>query len=260
MSDVPEGLAPADDADLGAINPDEPELETEAEPDEPVAGDEEEGEPGIADEEQPPPANTRRGREYRLAEKARKLEQELAEARGFRQAVEQQRVAQPQPQIDQQAQLRALQERWSQMAPADAMIEMYQYGQQQFQQALQVQQYQTNDRIDRQAYDAAAARSPVHQKHQPEVERLLADERARGNYAITRENILIHLLGQEALRRTSQVAPRQRAAAGARVAAQQTRPGGARSDGGSGGRRPADSTPERDAELINEFFNSGGRL
>jgi len=244
------------------------ELETE-EGVEPEEGDEildasEEEEPPEEDEP-PPPEAARPGRAatriQRLTERAEKAEREAAEARGYRQALERQPAAPP---IDyaaqQRAQLAQMQQRWAEMAPADAIVEALQFGQQQQQQALLFQQVQINDRIDKDKYDSAARSSRLHQRYQPEVERIFQAERARGNYVVTREDILYREAGREAIERANRAAPGQRRAAAGRVAGQQARPTNARGDGASGSRRPAPGTPEDDDRLIEEFFQGGGRL
>ena len=196
------------------------------------------------EEDQPPPEAAKPGRAatriQRLQQERDEARREAAEARGYRQALESRPATPP---IDyaaqQRAQLAQWQQRWAEMAPADAIIEALQFGQQQQQQALAYQQIQITDRIDKDRYDSAARQSPVYKRHQTEVERIFAGERARNNLVVTREDILKHILGTQAIENASRTAPAQRRAAAARVAGQQARPTNARGDGAAGSRRPA---------------------
>lgn len=269
MSDLPEDANPGDEElDLG-------EVDEEAEGD---AGqeDEEHADDGGSDEGQEegeeagdvePPA--REGRQagrretqsQRLRRQNEELKQELAEARGFRQATEQFRPQQPQ--VDQAALQRAQQERadrLSMMSPVEAAEYIANEKMQLVAQALQNQQVTIQDRIDKQAYDQQARNSRVHEQYRQQVESLFASERARGNIGADRQSILEYLVGKDAVARASRAAPAQRRAANARVRGQQTRPTGARGDGASGSRRPVPGSAEHDEQLISEFFQSGGRL
>jgi hypothetical protein len=101
----------------------------------------------------------------------------------------------------------------------------------------------------------------VHKRYAQEVEREVAALRARNPYGdVSRQQILQQLVGRDALERAERAAPRQRQTAAARVAGQQTRPTGARSDGQTAGRRPAPGSPEHDDMLADEYFRNGGRL
>jgi hypothetical protein len=151
-------------------------------------------------------------------------------------------------------------ERWSMMAPHEAIAEALQYGAQQQQQQLLALHIQTNDRIDRQSYELQTRTSAVHKRYRDEVEREVGAMRARGIYDVSRQQILQQLVGRDALERAERAAPRQRQTAAARVASQQTRPTGARSDGQTAGRRPAPGSPEHDDMLADEYFRNGGRL
>jgi hypothetical protein len=211
---TPDPALPTEDEDLetGVLPEDEPEPEPEP------------GEPPQAAE--PQRQRTRRGEEARWRER---YERELADLR--------QQVAQPRPQqpyVDPQAQLRAYQDRWNQMAlegrSGEAMAEMLQLGQQQIQQQTQRVQWDTRDAIDKQAYDSSVRQSALHRSYQPEVERLVASERARGNYAVSREDVLHQLVGRDAVARAARAAPGQVAAGRRRVAAQTTTPGTPRGD------------------------------
>jgi hypothetical protein len=131
---------------------------------------------------------------------------------------------------------------------------------QQFQQAMLFQSLQNEDRLDKRDFDFAARTDRTRAQYKDRVEQELAVERQAGNLRATREDIFYRLYGRDVAERAARAAPRQRRAAAANVARQQTRPGGARGDGASGGRRPAPGTPEDDDRIIEEGFRNGMRL
>jgi hypothetical protein len=124
------------------------------------------------------------------------------------------------------------------MTPAQQAQAVMERGRREFGQALQSIQFQSNDRIDKAAYDAEARSNPIFKKYAPEVERVLAAERAQGRNP-DRVVILDAIYGREMRERAGRAAPQQRRAGAARVAAAQTRPTGARSTASPGSRRPA---------------------
>lgn len=133
--------------------------------------------------------------------------------------------ARPQ-QADPQAQARADQEFWASlemMSPAEAHRMVYQRARQEIAQQLVHQQVATQEAIDRQAYEAAAQSSRVHQQYRERVEALVASERARGN-TLPREVALKFLYGGDGLERTRKGAPAQQRQAQQRVARQVVRP------------------------------------
>ena len=131
------------------------------------------------------------------------------------------------------------------MSPTEAMQDMQREAYQQVGQALQMQQVQIQDQIDKQAYDQAATTSAAHRKYQSRVEQVMAAERARGNIGANRTAILKYLIGDDAINRGAAAAPAQRRAARGRVAAQTARPTNARGDAArSGGGRNQDSADE----------------
>ena len=127
------------------------------------------------------------------------------------------------------------------MGPAEAAQYYYRKGQNEFTRIIQAQQAQTHDLIDRQAYEAAAGTSKIHQEYRNRVEDLVRSERARGNVAVNRTAVLKYLVGDEVVERGERAAPAQRAAAARRVAGQRTQPGGARGDGAAARRGGDDS-------------------
>lgn len=263
MSDLPDPEDGGEELDLGEIE--------EAEADEVDAGadDGEEGDAagdGAEGQEEgdvePPPRQGRKSQAQRWRERSERTERELAalknQFQGFTQASQTR-----QPQLDPAAQARQQEELARQlemMSPQQVAQYYYQQGQQQIQQAMLMERLQTEDRLDRRDFEIAARSSRLHQQYRDRVEQALQTERQNGNLRASREEILHRLYGQDAIERASRAAPRQRRAAAANVARQQTRPGGARGDGAAGGRRPAPGTPEHDDMLVEQYFKEGGRL
>lgn len=257
MSDRPTGAVPGDEQfDIGPIEEggegEAPELDLDEDgnPVEPEEGGEEE-EGGEA--ETPAAAKPRTGRpsqNQRLRERLERQDRELAELKGWRDAQQQQQRAQPV--LDPVAQARAEQEKWERramMAPADALREVQEEARQEFRQAFQMQQFTTQDLIDKQAYEAQARTSRIHQQYQSQVETMLRAERTAGNYGATRDGILKYLVGQDAIARATGAAPAQRRAAAGRVSGQQARPTGARSDAARPQRPAADSVEAARARI-----------
>ena len=125
--------------------------------------------------------------------------------------------------------------------------------------ALQQIEFRSNDRADKQGYEIACRTSPAREKYRPEVERVLAAERAQGRNP-DRETIYRFLLGDETDKRMSRAVPGQRAAGARRIAQQRTQPTGARGDGARGQRRPQPGTPEHDEMLVMEGIRQGRNL
>lgn len=261
MSDAPR--VPDDAATDLAEQPDlEPAADEAAddldieEPDSELEPPDDDGEP------EPAAARPTRGenRIQRLARERDEARREAAELRGYRQALETQQPRQQAPAVDPQAQMRALTERWSMMAPHEAIAEALQYGAQQQQQQLLALKLHNDDRVDKQSYELRAQSSPSYQRYAQEVERELAQWRSRGVYDITRQQIYFMLTGRDGEQRATRTAPVQRRAAAARVASQQARPTGARSDGARTGGRPQPGSAEDDDRIIAEGFAAGLRI
>lgn len=260
MSDIPGGAEGADTLDPKAI-PEPTGDEEQILDDELLEVEEPEEQEG--EEEPPAAAQPTRGqtRIQRLAAERDAARAEAAELRGYRQALEQRPVAPPVDyQAQQRQQLQALQERWEQMSPAQAIIEALQYGAQQQQQQSFLQQKLIEDRIDQQAYATEARTSAQHQRYRDRVEQIVATERRNGNFAITRQDVLYRLIGEDVVNRAARAAPVQRRTAATRTASQQTRPTGARGDGGGASRRPEPGSAEDDDRIIREGFEQGFTL
>lgn len=256
MSDTPREPV-EEEIDLGEIVDeqelgDEPQQEwgegLEEGGDEPLEPDDTEPEP-VA-----PARQGRKGEAQRYRDRALRAEERLSEI------LTRQPQAAPAPTFDPAAQARAEAEKWERramMSPVELAQDVQREMQANFQQAFVAQQVQTQDLIDKQAYDTEARTSSVHQKYQKRVETLLGSERARGNYGATRVAILKYLIGEDALERAGRAVPRQQRAASNRLDAQRTRPVGARGDVARGGRRPAAGSLEADIELVNAAIARG---
>ena len=112
-----------------------------------------------------------------------------------------------------------------------------------------MQQLNTQELIDKQAYESQARTSRIHQQYQPQVEAMLRAERAAGNLSASRDGILNYLVGKDAIERANRGAPVQRRQAAVRVNGQQTRPTGARSDVARPERPQADSVEAARARI-----------
>ncbi len=187
-----------------------------------------------------------------LRRRAQEAERALAAEKAERAALDVRlRSLEQRQAVDPAAQARAAAERAERrrmMSPDELAADVTQEIEQRFNGAFQTLQFQHGDQLDLQRYESAAARSKVRADYQPRVEALLASERARGNNP-TRDAIFKYLLGEDTEARAARAAPAQRKAAGARVAAQTTRPGGARGAAVPGRRAPAGSY-ESDRALI----------
>lgn len=265
MSDIPsdadlggEGLVDGEieDVEIGRSGEDEEVGEDGESP-----GSETDEEEGAGDEvDEPPATRGRQSQSARLRAERDQLRQELAEARGWQRATEQYQAQRPQQgpsAADLAEQQRREQEQLSMMSPQEVAAYYYQKGQQQFQQAMLMQSLQTEDRIDRQAYEIAASTSKFHHDHKAEVERRLVAERNAGNLRATRQSILSQIVGEQAMARGSQAASGQRRVAARRVASQQTRPTNGRGDGAAGGRRGKEGDPDHDYQLALEGMRRG---
>ena len=125
----------------------------------------------------------------------------------------------------------------------------YDKGMRQTQQALAASEFRMADAADRRAFDAACRDDPEMRRLAPEVERLIADERAKGNWRVDRDTTFTFLYGKEMRDRRRVAETRSRRQAGARVAAQTTRPAAGASDAG-GARRTGGNERQRREDLL----------
>jgi len=235
---------PADEADL--------ELEDELEPDEPEPDEPELEEPDPDAEPEEPRQRRGGGSEtVRNLRRARQeTERQLAEARAqlsVFQQLAQQRAQQPafDPAAQQRAQQQE-QEALALMTPEERADYRIRQTEQRLGNQFALQQFQMADVIDRQGFEGSFARFPGRERYAQRVEDMLRQERQQGRNH-SREVIYKYLLGEDQERRASRLAPGQRRAATARVAAQRTRPqnGAGTVPRSTGGGRNQDSDDER---------------
>ena len=246
----------------------EPIIDDEQQPEDPefVVDEEEPPEPPPEDDGEPvaPQQGRAQTRIQRLERERDEARQQAAELRGYRQALEQRQTAPVADPYAQQRQLEQLAQRWAEMdmngQHAQARQEQLQVFQQQLQNNAVNQQIAFREELDRNSYEAKASVSATHQRYAQEVEREVAAMRARGILDIKRQDVLERLVGRDALARAAKAAPGQRRAAASRVASQQTRPAGARSDGARTGGRPQPGSAEDDERIIAEGFAAGLRI
>lgn len=233
------------------------DVQDEELPQDDIGGEPEEGgEPERQEPEEQPARGERQGRRdqnQRLREQRQELIRDNAELKARIARLEQAQQQRPGP--DPAAQQAAEQERWQryrqaidagQISVVDAIRDIYQHGQQTFQQQMLAQQQAINDRIDKQAFQSAAVGSKLHRDYAARVEQTLAAERAAGNAGVTRDAILKYLVGEDAMARAMAGAPTQRRQAAQRVAGAQARPTGAAGDGS----RPAARRERDDDEAL----------
>ncbi len=228
-------------------------------------GDEEEGPEAEDDVVEPAPrrgggSQTIRAQRARAQAAERALadkERELAELRGF-QAGATSRQQQPDP----QAAARAEQEWWQNYEVQSPVVQaqmLQQRARTEFGGALQQLRFEQQELADQARYDASCARSPTREAYRDKVEQYRAQQR-RAGFVIGREEAYHLLLGRDTEARAARAAPRQRTQAAARVAGQQTRPTGARSNMAPGSRRPAPGSREADAAAIADAERRGINL
>lgn len=195
--------------------------------------------PGLGDEEEGQARDV--GRQGRGRETIRNLRQraQAAEQRADQERQEFQRqlnelrtqIGQRQPSAADLAREEAEEQaRIELMTPAQVARYYAEKSERRIAQALQANQFQTQDRIDKQAFDALASGNPLLARVAPRVEQVLASERQQGRNT-DRLIVAKFILGDELLSRRAAQLPRQRAGAQRRVAGQTTRPANGAGDG-----------------------------
>jgi hypothetical protein len=237
-----------DEATLGP-NPEDAEAEDDLENPEADAdeaggddagtdGDETEG-PEAEDDVTPPPRRGGGSQTIRAQRaRAQAAERRAEEAERRIAALE---SAQRQPPIDPQAVQRAEQE-WLEnlemMTPSQQAQAVIERGRREFGGALNQLRFEQQDLADQTRFDASCNRYPHREAYRDRVETYRREQLARG-YVLSREDAFHLLYARDIEAKAMRAAPRQRAAAAARVNGQQTRPTGARSNIAPQGRRPA---------------------
>lgn len=180
-----------------------------------------------------------------LSEEVRRKDTELADVRRRLDELSRQMT---QPRVQQEtAEQRAA--RFALMSPQEAMQETLRESEQRMSALVQQTQMQSQDAMDRAAFQARAAVDPLYAKWSPKVEGKLAELRAKGNN-VEREVLLKFLIGEAALeRRGSKEGKQEVRQAQRRVASQRTRPINSGSDT-SANRRQQGNTLERRLENV----------
>jgi hypothetical protein len=163
---------------------------------------------------EPPPAPARQpAREQRGSDRIQRL---VAEQTTLRNELEQLKRERQQWQNNQQQQTEQQErERVALMNPEErAEYRITQY-ERRTEQRLRQSELNNQAAMDKASYDATAASNPTYKRYSAEVERMFAEQMAKGA-PVDRTTILKHILGAKALEGAAQ-APRQRRAANTRV-------------------------------------------
>ena len=194
-----------DDIDLGAIDadgneiePDPPETEPEPEPDEPSADV----------DQRDRRSQVRRGQVHRLRADLDRERAEKADLVRRIAALEQQRTAPPPPdpqaQAREEAEFRASLEN---MLPHEAALAVANRSEQRMQRQLTQVALQGFDRSDTADWRQLQATNKAAARLGPQVEQVLQQRRAMGDYTLGRRDILAYLVGQEVLNRPAAATP-----------------------------------------------------
>lgn len=120
-------------------------------------------------------------------------------------------------------------ERVALMSPAEQAQYYVQQSQRQMVGQMAQMQRQTQDQLDRIAFQNLQATNPVAKRFAAEVEKTVAEEARKGSM-LPREVALAYVIGKHVLENGGKAAGKQRAAGAARVQAQTTRRGAPQSD------------------------------
>lgn len=212
--------------------------ESEAtEDDDAEEGDDEDGEDGEeAEGDDPEPKPKKEGRYAVLARRAKQAEEEAKRTR--EQFDQLQRQVQQQLQGPARAQWEAAERaKVEAMLPEERLAYQTQQQLQAMQHTLAQVQFQSAEAAERAEFAAKASVNPAYAKYADRVEKMKQDF-LRDGKNVSRENILRHLIGEDALARGTKAGAKQRASGAARKAAAKGRPVSGRGDQASGGRAP----------------------
>jgi hypothetical protein len=196
-----------DELDLGEIDADGNPIDPDPEPDEPETEPETKPEQPEAVERR---NAARRGQVHRVREQ---LAAERAQNADLvrRIAALEARPAQPPPdpqaQAREEAEFRASLEN---MLPHEAALAVANRSERRMQAQLAQVALQSYDRTDTADWRQLQATNRAAARHAPEVERVLQQRRAMGDYTLGRRDILAYLVGQEVLNRPEAAATRPR--------------------------------------------------
>jgi len=121
------------------------------------------------------------------------------------------------------------QQRLEMMAPHEVAQYLAQKSEQRVAVQLQIMQRQQADAMDKIAFQGLKRDNPLANKYEKEVERLVAQEAAKG-ITVQRETALAFVIGEFVLKNAPAAAKRQAAAAAKRVTGNTVNPGGAAGD------------------------------
>jgi hypothetical protein len=196
-----------EDIDLGAVDGDGNEID----PPEPEPDDTDPDPELIPDESRERRQQVRRGQVHRLRADLDRERAEKADLVRRIAALEQQRSAPPPPdpqaQVREEAEFRASLE---QMLPHEAALAVANRSEQRMQRQLAAVALQGFDRSDTADWRRLQAERPAAVKHAAQVEQILQQRRAMGDYTLGRKDILAHLVGMEVLDRPAAASPPRR--------------------------------------------------
>ena len=239
VAETPEEIA--DDDLEGSPAEEVPEDEAEAEEAGSEADEPRPGRRGVPDAGQ---AEARKTREARLRRENDDLQRRLREAGAPRPDPAQ---AQREYEAQQQRELEAAQER-ERLGDVGAVARhLYERGNRESAQRTQFYANQQFEREDRSEFRILCRENPTLATVSDEVERLIADARAQGNFQLTREAVAKHQLGERLLKRASHSRGAQRRAGADKIERERVRaPANAASAETRPSRRPreADWTAE----------------
>jgi hypothetical protein len=226
------------EADLGD-DLDDVDDETEDELDEPDEAEiDEPDEADDPDEEDEPPARQPTRGENRVAKATREAAEAKREAKELKERLAALEQRSTQPSAESQRQREA---RLAEMEPLERQVFL-------MQEDRAAEKFQTQDRLDRMAFDATCRAEPAVAKIKDKVESELAALRGRGQN-VDREVLADWLLGKQARANAGRASTKTTKAAAARRQQQQARPGAPRGDAAPADRRDNSSKAARDKRL-----------
>jgi len=241
---------PEDELDLEAE--DELEIEDEVEEgDEAEESDEADEGADDGDEEAKAAIQVKAKKEGRFAVLARRAKE--AEERAKKVEEDLQRFQQQRTHQDRAAWEAAERAKLDNMLPDEraAYIADQRFNQMQFQ--LQQTQFQMAEMAEKASFEARASVNPTYAKYADRVEKVKADYLKDGKN-VSRENILYHLIGKDALEKGTKAGARMRANGAAKKAAAKGRPASGRGDMAGGRRGQDDSLEALESRLKDQYI------
>jgi hypothetical protein len=194
-----------DELDLGEIDADGNPIDPDPEPDEPEPEPQPEPDPAAERRNAARRGQVHRVREQLAAERAQNAD--LVRRIAALEARPAQPPPDPQAQAREEAEFRASLEN---MLPHEAALAVANRSERRMQAQLAQVALQSYDRTDTADWRQLQATNRAAARHAPEVERVLQQRRAMGDYTLGRRDILAYLVGQEVLNRPEAAATRPR--------------------------------------------------